>query len=166
MKHAEDSPGPQPATRIEARVGEQLRCTPEQLFSAWLEPPQIRQWMASALKTYGLPGELRRIETDARVGGKFCFSDMRNGAEAVHVGSYLELERPRRIVFTWMVGATAEEAEKETNPSKVTLKIEPAADGCIATMVHEMDAKWAEYVSRTEDGWRRMLRAIEALYAA
>ena len=42
--------------------------------------------MASALKGFGLPGEIRRIEIDPRVGGKFCFSDQRGGMEAVHRG--------------------------------------------------------------------------------
>jgi uncharacterized protein YndB with AHSA1/START domain len=151
-----------PAPKIEARVQEELRCSPEQLYDAWLDPISFRKWMASALKSFGLPGDLRRIETDPRVGGKFCFSDRRNGGEAVHVGNYLVLDRPRRIAFTWQVGQTVEEAEKNTELSRVTLTIEPATGGCTATMVHEMDPKWAEYVARTEDGWRRMLKAIEA----
>lgn len=148
---------------VEARVSVPLRCPPEHLYDAWLDPKQIRQWMASSLKSIGLAGDLERIETDPRVGGKFCFSDMRNGAEAIHVGRYLTLERPKQIVFTWMVGESVEEAEKEANPSKVTLSIEPAPDGCIATLVHEMDAQWAEYVSRTEASWSRMLKAVESL---
>jgi uncharacterized protein YndB with AHSA1/START domain len=72
---------------------------------------------------------------------------MRDGKEARHWGIYLELDRPRKIVFTWIV-AESEEAD----PSVVTLTIQPEADGCIATIVHEMDATWAEYVSRTEVG--------------
>lgn len=151
---------------VEARVSEPLRCSPEQLYDAWLDPQQIRQWMASSLKSIGLAGDLKRIETDPRVGGKFCFSDMRNGGEAIHVGSYLALERPRLICFTWIAGMNVVDAETEANPSKVTLTIEPAPNGCIATLVHEMDAQWAEYVSRTEASWARMLRAIEALVVA
>lgn len=152
-----------PPNRIEARVNLQLHCSPEQLYDAWLDPEQIRAWMSQSLKSFGLTGELRRIETDPRVGGKFCFSDMRNGVEAIHVGRYLTLERPRVIAFTWMIGESVEEAEKEEHPSKVTLTIEPAEGGCLARMVHEMDAKWADYVTRTEDGWTRMLKAIELL---
>jgi uncharacterized protein YndB with AHSA1/START domain len=148
--------------RIEARVKQPLRCSAEQLYDAWLDPTQIREWMASSLKAIGLAGDVQRVETNPLVGGKFCFSDLRNGAEAIHVGRYLVLERPHEIVFTWIVGSTVEEAEKEGNHSKATLTIEPAGDGCVATMVHEMDAKWVEYVSRTEASWTRMLKAIEA----
>lgn len=151
--------------KVEARVSQELRCTSEQLYDAWLDPKQISQWMASSLKSIGLAGDLKRMETDPRVGGRFCFSDMRNGAEAIHVGSYLALERPSLICFTWIAGMNVVDAEM-ANPSKVTLTIEPAPNGCIATLVHEMDAQWAEYVSRTEASWARMLRAIEALVVA
>lgn len=150
--------------RVEAQVKQQLHCTPEQLYDAWLDPQLIRQWMEKSLKTMGLAGDLKRIETDPRVGGKFCFSDMRNGVEAIHVGSYLELDRPNRIMFTWMAGTSVEEAEKEPNPSKVSITIESATGGCVATMIHEMDAQWAEYVTRTKASWTRMLKSIESLF--
>ena len=56
-----------------------------------------------ALKNLSLAGDIRRIEIDARVGGQFFFSDLRDGEEARHWGKYLELDRPRKIVFTWIV---------------------------------------------------------------
>ena len=39
----------------------------------------------------------------------------------------------------------------EENNSVVTLTIEPTDDGCVATIVHSMDAKWAEYVNRRKE---------------
>jgi uncharacterized protein YndB with AHSA1/START domain len=144
----------------------------EQVYEAWLDPDKVGAWMASALKGFGfgfgfgfgLSGEMRRVEIDPRVGGRFCFSDMRNGMEAVHRGEYLELVRPRRIVFTWIVGESVVGDENADPPSRVTLTIQPDGTGCIATIIHEMDAKWAECVSRTEPGWAGMLQAIETLY--
>jgi hypothetical protein len=38
--------------------------------------------MAAALKSFGLAGDIQNIEIDARLGGKFLFSDMRDGKEA------------------------------------------------------------------------------------
>ncbi len=72
----------------------------------------------------------------------------------------LELDRPRKIVFTWIVSES-----EEADPSKVTLSIQPEAEGCLVTLIHEMDAKWAEYVSRTEGGWSRMLEHVDLLLA-
>jgi uncharacterized protein YndB with AHSA1/START domain len=146
--------------RIEAKVSHRFKAPAERVYDAWLDPEKTRAWMAASLRSFGLPGDIQRIEIDTRVGGKFFFSDIRDGTEARHWGTYLELDRPRKIVFTWIV-----DESEEDNPSRVTLTIEPDADGCVATIVHAMDPKWAEYVARTEDGWGRMLRHVDALLA-
>ena len=59
-------------------------------------------------------------------------------------------------------------ADQTTRSWVVTVKlsIEPEQGGCFVTLVHEMDKAWAEYVPRTEQGWGRMLRAIESLIAS
>jgi Activator of Hsp90 ATPase homolog 1-like protein len=57
---------------------------------------QLFVWMAASLQSWGLAGDIRRIEIDARVGGKFFFSDMRDGTEARHWGSYLELDPQKK----------------------------------------------------------------------
>ncbi|MEI8380170.1 MAG: SRPBCC domain-containing protein [Planctomycetota bacterium] len=148
---------------IEARASHRFQIPAQKVFDAWLDPAKVRAWMASALKGFGLSGEMRRVEIAPQVGGKFCFSDLRGGMEAVHRGTYLELVRPSRIAFTWIVGESDPADEVADAPSKVTLTIEPDGTGCMATLVHEMDLKWAEYVSRTEQSWTRMLQAIESL---
>ena len=144
--------------RIQAKATHRFTMAPAQVFDAWLDPDKVRIWMSSSLKEAGLPGDIQQIQIEPHVGGKFFFSDLRNGSEARHWGKYLELERPHRIVFTWIV-----DASQESDPSKVTLTIAPDGDGCIATIIHEMDAAWIDYVSRTEQGWTRMLNAIEAM---
>jgi uncharacterized protein YndB with AHSA1/START domain len=144
------------SSRIEARVSHRFKVQAELVYDVWLNPEQVRTWMAASLRSMGLAGDIRRVEIDARVGGKFFFSDMRDGEEAKHWGTYLELDRPRKIVFTWIV-----DESDEGSPSQVTLTIQPEPDGCTATIVHELDAKWAEYVTRTESGWGRMLASME-----
>ena len=143
-------------SKIEAKVSHRFKATAERVYDAWLDPKQARVWMAAALKSFGLAGDIQRIEIDAKVGGKFFFSDMRDGTEARHWGTYLELDRPTKIVFTWIV-----DESEEANPSKVTLTIQPEADGCVATIVHEMDQKWIDYVARTESGWAGMLQQVD-----
>ena len=83
---------------------------------------------------------------------------MRDGKEAVHWGTYLAIERPRKLVFNWF---TSVEDEKEGS-SVVTLTIESKGSGCVATIVHRMSAKYAQYTERTERGWARMLEHIES----
>jgi hypothetical protein len=43
--------------------------------------------------------------------------------------------------------------------------IEPEPEGCTATIVHEMDVKWADYLTRTERRWARMLYDVDHLFA-
>ena len=143
------------SSRIEARASRRFEASAERVYEAWLDPEKARVWISASLKSLGLAGDVRRVEIDARVGGKFFLSDLRDGKEARHWGTYLELDRPRKIVFTWIV-----DESEAANPSVVTLTIQPEAEGCVATIVHEMDAKWADYVSRTESGWTRMLDAV------
>jgi uncharacterized protein YndB with AHSA1/START domain len=143
------------SAKIQARVSHRFKAPAESVYDAWLDGEKVRLWMAASLKSMGLAGDMRRVEIDARVGGKFFFSDMRDGKEARHWGTYLELDRPQKISFTWIV-----DESEEADPSVVTLSIQAEPDGCVATIVHEMDAKWAEYISHTESGWSRMLQAV------
>ena len=145
--------------KIEVRATHHFKASAERVYDAWLDPDKVRVWLSTALKNLGLSGEIGRVEIDPKVGGAFMFTDMRNGTEARHWGTYLELERPDRIVFTWI---TADKTE-DPDPSKVTLTIQPEGDGCIATLVHELDAKWSDYLERTENGWSCMMKAIASL---
>jgi uncharacterized protein YndB with AHSA1/START domain len=144
--------------KAEAKVSHRFSAEAERIYDAWLNPELVRLWMAVALRSFGLTGEMKRIEIDPRVGGKFFFSDMRQGAEAKHWGTYLDLERPNRIVHTWITEESAND-----DPSVVTLTFRPDPDGCEVAIAHEMDPKWGEYVARTEDGWARTLQSIEDL---
>jgi uncharacterized protein YndB with AHSA1/START domain len=146
------------SSTIEARVTHRFKAAAERVYDAWLNPDQVRAWMAATTRSLGLAGDIRRVEIDARVGGRFFFSDMRDGEEARHWGTYLQLDRPRKIVFTWIV-----DESEEANPSTVTLTIESEPEGCTAIIVHEMDAEWEAYRSRTESGWARMLHEVDRL---
>ncbi|MEZ5400686.1 MAG: SRPBCC domain-containing protein [Bryobacteraceae bacterium] len=142
-------------SKIHAIALHRFAAPPEAVYDAWLVPTAIRTWMQVALRATGLAGDIQRVEVDAVAGGGFFFSDRRGEVEARHWGKYLELDRPRRIVFTWIT-----EESEEADPSVVTLTIEPDGDGCVATIDHEMDDAWLEYKERVEQGWGRMLRAI------
>ncbi len=145
------------SARIQARVTHRFDASPERVFDAWVRPESVRRWLKAALTDMGLEGDTREVRVDARPGGSYCFSDMRSGREARHWGTYLEFDRPRRLVFTWIT-----DESEEADPSVVTLTIEPEGAGCIAALVHDMGAAWSAYLARTQDGWEKMLRAIDS----
>jgi uncharacterized protein YndB with AHSA1/START domain len=137
--------------RITVRVSRRFTASPERVFDAWLDTKMIGNWMFGPRMR---EEEVLRLSVDARVGGSFSFLVRRQGQEFDHVGTYHEIDRPRRLVFSWgIAGQSADE-------SRVTIDVVPLETGSELTLTHEMDPKWAAYASRTESGWAKMLGAL------
>jgi uncharacterized protein YndB with AHSA1/START domain len=140
-----------------AVVTHRFEAAPARVFAAWLSPELIGRWMfGPALRDE----EIVRIALDPRVGGTFSFVVRREvqgtRQEIDHIGRYLEIDRPRRLVFTWGVAGTGSD-------SRVIVEIAPAGDGAALTLTHELDPAWADYVDRTQAGWSTMLAALETV---
>lgn len=124
---------------------------PERVFDAWLDPAKARRFL------FATPtGEMVRADLDARVGGRFTFVDRRpDMGDVEHVGEYLEIDRPRRLAFTFAVLAY------DPNDTTLTVTIAPDADGCVATLTHAgVPEEWAE---RSTEGWGMILATLEAV---
>ncbi len=74
--------------------------------------------MRTASQSMGLSGDIGQIEIDPRVGDAFLFTDIRDGTEARHWGTYLELERPHKVVFTWIVDGAVYSVSESQLPSR------------------------------------------------
>lgn len=134
---------------VKVTVTHQFRASAERVFDAWLNPKKARKFM------FATPaGQMVRAEMDPRVGGKFCFVDRRPDGDAEHFGEYLEIERPRRLVFAFAVEQDAKDFDR------VTIEITPREVGCELTLTHELKPEWAEYKDRTAQGWTEMLKEI------
>ena len=144
--------------KVEAKVTHRFRASPERVYDAFVDPALARRWQAAWLKRAGLNSSVTKSEFDPRVGGKFLFADERDGEEARNWGTFQVLERPSRIVFTWI----GDESE-EVDPSVVTMIIEPEPDGpgSVVTLYNTLDAQWKEWLPQTEKAWRAMLEGIE-----
>jgi uncharacterized protein YndB with AHSA1/START domain len=133
------------------RVVRRIRANAERVFDAWLDPAQASKWLF-ATET----GQMVRAETEPRVGGKFTFTDRRNGEDVEHTGEYLEIVRPRRLVFTFGLPKVSPHFDR------VTIDIVPQGATCELTLTHEMKPEWAEYAGRTEAGWAKILAGLAA----
>jgi uncharacterized protein YndB with AHSA1/START domain len=135
---------------VHARTSRRFRASAEEVFDAWLDPALAREWFAPGL------GEMTRVEIDARVGGTFWLVQRRESGEAVHTGEYLEIDRPRRLAFTWRTPPL-------TDASRVIIDITPLDEGCEVTVTHEMAPEWESFVDRAAEAWRKMADAIATL---
>jgi uncharacterized protein YndB with AHSA1/START domain len=136
-----------PGAPVTARVQRRFDKSAERVFDAFLDPAKAGRFMFSTPS-----GEMVKVEVDARVGGSFNFVDRRAGEDVEHRGEYLELERPRRLVFTLRVPKYSDGVDR------VAIDIEPdAAGGCVLTLTHEMDAKFSDIRRGVEAGWADIL---------
>ncbi len=133
------------------RVFRSFAAPAEWVFDAWLDPTSIGKWMfGQAVRDE----EVLHLKIEPRVGGAFSFLVRRQGTVIDHVGTYREIDRPRRLVFTWGI------AGESSDESVVTIEVRPTGTGCELHLTHELDPKWADYVSRTEAGWTKMLNTL------
>jgi uncharacterized protein YndB with AHSA1/START domain len=137
------------AEPIVVTVERRIAASPERVFDAWLDPASAGRWL------FAIPdGVMEKVEIDPRVGGRFLIAERRGGELAEHFGEYLEIDRPRRLVFSFA-------AVRDSGYTRVTITIAPDGDGSRLTLVHEMDPQWAEYEDRTREGWAKILAGLD-----
>lgn len=78
-----------------------IAASAEDLFDAWLDPEALAIWMR--------PGTIRKTtaKVEARVGGRYEIL-MQGESDYPHTGEYRVIDRPRRLVFTWISQGTAQ----------------------------------------------------------
>jgi len=138
-------------------------CTPEHAFAAFTEafgswwPPEYT-WSQRALEAIGIePGE-----------GGACFE---LGPYGFHLdwGRVLAWEPPRRLVFSWQIGATRVPEPDPARSSEVEVRFEPDGDdGTRVELVHRDFARHGEEAAGyraamgSEQGWDFILRRFAA----
>jgi len=134
----------------EFTVTHSFRHPPERVFDAWLDPAIARRFL------FATPtGEMIRAETDPRVGGQFVFVDRRpEMGDVLHTGEYLEIDRPRRLVFTFGVPAF------DPGFTRVEVEITPTAAGCDVSLTQRDTPD--EWVEPSTQGWTMILGALDA----
>lgn len=128
-----------------------IAATAEELFDAWLNPASLAVWMR--------PGSTRNttVKVDARVGGAFEIVMHTPGGPVPHTGTYQEISRPRRLVFTW------NSAHAHHIDSQVTVEFRPSRGTTEIVLTHERLPD-AEAVSKHTSGWSDILVKIEQVF--
>jgi uncharacterized protein YndB with AHSA1/START domain len=133
------------------RIVRVIRASAEEIFDAWTDAQSLSVFMA--------PGSVRRavVEVDPRVGGRFRIVMKGPDCDHEHTGEYLVVERPRRLVFTWISEST------HGRTTTVTLELVPRGpDETELVLVHEgLPDETA--AGRHRSGWEDILRKLEAI---
>jgi uncharacterized protein YndB with AHSA1/START domain len=112
-----------------------IAASPETVFDFFTDPGKMIQWMG------------RSVELDPRPGGSFrC--DIND--DAIASGSYLELDRPRRVVFTW--GWEGEDSVTKPGSSTIEVLFEPTGDGTDLRLIHH-GLPSVESAEKHRHGW-------------
>lgn len=130
------------------RVTHRFAASAERVFDAWLDPEVAKQFLFSTDS-----GTKVRTEIDARVGGQFVAVDRRDGEDVLHTGTYLEIDRPHRLKFTFGVPKYSSEFVE------VTIDIVRVDNGCELTL--QQTGTLPEYEERTIAGWTKMLAGLD-----
>ena len=137
-----------PLARAGASV--EIAATPEAAFDAWLDPAMAARFMGAGEMT------VPELAMDPREGGAFRLVMERGEVRLVHTGRYVLIERPRRLVFTWISPGTDERL------SLVTVSFTPTARGVRITVEHE-GLPDAERAGRHDHGWGTILAKFASL---
>lgn len=126
----------------------EIDAPPDAVWEALTDPAQLASW-------WGSPDTYRTFnwEVDLRPGGKWTSDSARiDGSQAGNVhGEYLEVERPRLLVFTWKA------SWDDFAETLIRVDLTPTKSGTHVKIRHTgFGDRTAAGMGHTE-GWRRVL---------
>jgi uncharacterized protein YndB with AHSA1/START domain len=145
-----------------------VAASPDRIFDYFTDPAKMVMWMGTEATLDPRPGGVCRINPSG---------------QAAMLGEFVELDRPRRIVFTWGWETTLLKTPPQSTVVEVSLT--PDGDDTLVRLAHRRlprevvavhRAGWQHYLARLalaasgaepgRDPWRDLPLSIEALRAA
>jgi uncharacterized protein YndB with AHSA1/START domain len=131
-------------------VQRKLKASPERLFDAWTKPELLMQWFHAEEKM-----TTPKADMDLKVGGAWSVTMHHtdtNEYRTTH-GKYLVLDRPKKLVLTWVPCLRDYE-------TKVTLLFQEVSDGTTEmTLTHE-GLRNEEDFNGHQAGWEEILKTF------
>lgn len=149
-----------PTESVEHRltITRDLDAPRELVWAAWTDPAHIKEWLQLG---EGMTTE--SVTADLRPGGKFRIQQRRaDGEFFTAAGSYLEVKRPERLVYTFdweKDGGGTEFGELEDNETQVTVEFRAIGERTELVFAHEKFAS-TEARDRHQEGWQRWLEKL------
>lgn len=125
-----------------------IRASAERIFDAWTRPESLQVWWGPR------PVTCSGAEVDLRVGGRYRIANaVPDGTTVIIEGEFREIKRPRKLVYTWRMGPSAQES------SLVTVRFEEHGEATDVVIVHEQVPTMAARDSH-EEGWKGCLDGL------
>ena len=133
----------------EIRIERMLPATIRKVYDAWTRADLLTRWYCPN------PAWELKVQADVRVGGDYV---VEMGPHVVR-GTYLEVEPPRRLAFSWKWDGTEDE------PTRVEVELSEVDDGTRMLLTHTGFASEADTANHRM-GWEpEMGRLVELLTA-
>ena len=116
-------------------VSVHIKARPETVFGYFTDPVKYAQWMGSAVTIEAAPGGRYRVR-------------MRDGVEVS--GQFVEVDEPRRIVFTW---GWSHDLAVAPGSTRVEVSLTEDGEGTILVLRH-LGLPDAAQREHHRDGWR------------
>jgi len=142
---------------VRATVAGLFSVPPERIFDAFLDKNMVGRFMFGPEIR---EEEIVQLQNEPWVGGSFSYVVRRQGKTFEHTGEYIEINRPRRLVFTWAV-----KQDPSNNTSRIVIDISPIIDGCELTLTHEMPRGQEDFVEKGKQAWGKMIDKLTEILA-
>lgn len=137
-------------------VRREIRATAEELFDAWLDTKTLAEIMRPGSKTHAT------VSNDARVGGTYSIEMHGDDKHFPHEGTYLTIDRPHVLEFTWISIATKGMASKVRVEFHV-LSADPKRPRTEVVLRHDRLHDEGAAKGHTE-GWTAILDILDEKY--
>jgi|GEM_PF-3551913 len=126
------------------------------LFEAWTTPGKIEEW-------WGPEGYTVRVASlELRIGSGFVFEmTSPNGSSCVMTGTWISIERPRRLAFELLTHCNLElpaGVPEQLEPALVVVQFLTHRDGCEVVLTHGPVLRGYDTVAAMS--WRQVLSSI------
>jgi uncharacterized protein YndB with AHSA1/START domain len=127
------------------QIRRRMRATAEQIFDLWTRPELMARWMSP------YPGAVDcKASCDPYPGGTFSLFMSSEESSREVSGTYVEIDRPRKLVFTWVGPLTNDMT------TLVTIELHPRGDETDLVLTHERLPTQAIVEGHTR-GWGNIL---------
>ncbi len=127
------------------QIRRRVRASAEQIFDLWTQPDLMVRWMSP------FPGAVDcKASCDLRPGGAFSLVMASKESSREVSGTYLQIDRPRKIVFMWTGPLT------NNVDTLVTVELTPHGDETELLLTHERLPTSAIVEGHTR-GWGHIL---------